>query len=98
MDMLKGMNVEVFGDGNPFSDPSWYQAFNSPYYNDTHKQIRAQFRQFTDEKLMPNVHEWDEAGSIPREIQLEAGKVGTLALCIVPLCKRCSVLLKCRQK
>jgi len=79
---LKGMNTEVFGEGLPFSDPSWYQAFNSPYYNDTHKSLRKLFRDFTEEKLMPNIHEWDEAGAIPREVQQEAGKLGTLALCI----------------
>lgn len=76
------MNTEVFGDGNPFSDPAWYQAYNSPYYNDTHKQVRKQFRDFTEEHLMGNVHEWDEAGVIPKEVYMAAGKEGALALCI----------------
>lgn len=80
--LLKGMNTEVFGDGNPFSDPAWYQAYNSPYYNETHKQVRKQFRDFTEEHLMGNVHEWDEAGVIPKEVYMAAGKEGALALCI----------------
>jgi len=80
--LLKGMNTEVYGDGNPFSDPAWYQAYNSPYYNDTHKQLRKKFRDFTEERLMPNVHDWDEAGQIPKEIYVEAGKQGALALCV----------------
>jgi len=80
--MLQGMNVEVFGEGIPFGDPSWYQAFNSPYYNETHKKVRQVFREFTDEHLMGEVHEWDEAGKIPEEIYIEAGKSGALPLCI----------------
>jgi len=40
--MLKGMNTEIYGEGHPFGDPSWYQAYNTPYYNDTHKQLLTQ--------------------------------------------------------
>jgi len=80
--ILKGMNVDVFGEGNPFGDPSWYQAYNSPYYNDTHKQLRKMFREYVDTHLMPNVHDWDENGVIPKEVYLHAGSAGTLALCI----------------
>lgn len=81
-DMMKNMNTEVFGDGNPFSDPGWYQAYNSPYYNDTHKKLRKFFRDYVEENLMANVHEWDEAGVIPKEIYKAAGENGTIALCI----------------
>jgi len=81
-DMLKNMNTEVFGDGNPFSDPGWYQAYNSPYYNDSHKKLRKFFRGYVEENLMANVHEWDEAGVIPKEIYKAAGENGTIALCI----------------
>lgn len=82
MDMLKGMNTEVYGDGNAFSDPAWYQSYNSPYYNDTHKKIRKIFREFTEEHLMSNVHDWDEAGVIPKEVYLKAGEAGAIALCL----------------
>ena len=80
--MLKGMNTEVYGEGHPFGDPSWYQAYNTPYYNDTHKQFRKLMREYVDEHIMGNVHDWDEKGTIPKEMYLEAGKQGTLALCI----------------
>jgi len=80
--MLKDMNTEVYGDGLPFSDPAWYQAFNSPYYNETHKTVRKVFRDFTDEHLMDNVHDWDEAGIIPAEIYVQCGKTGALPLCV----------------
>ncbi|CAE7556032.1 Trub1, partial [Symbiodinium necroappetens] len=80
--MLKGMNTEVYGEGHPFGDPSWYQAYNTPYYNDSHKQFRKLMREYVDEHIMSNVHDWDEKGVIPKEMYLEAGKQGTLALCI----------------
>ena len=80
--MLKGMNTEVYGEGHPFGDPAWYQAYNTPYYNDTHKQFRKLMREYVDEHIMGNVHDWDEKGTIPKEMYLEAGKQGTLALCI----------------
>jgi len=80
--MLKGMNTEVYGEGLAFGDPSWYQAYNSPYYNDTHKMIRKIFREFTDEHLMENIHDWDEDGKIPKEVYVEAGKAGAIPLCV----------------
>eukprot|EP00439_Symbiodinium_sp_Y106_P085038 s744_g27.t1 len=78
--MLKGMNTEVYGEGHPFGDPSWYQAYNMPYYNDSHKQFQKLMREYVDEHIMSNV--MDEKGVIPQEMYLEAGKQGTLALCI----------------
>jgi len=79
---FKGMNTEIFGDGYPFGDPSWYQAYNSPYYNDSHRSLRKHFRDFIEEHIMGNVHEWDEAGAIPKEVYLRAGASGALSLCI----------------
>lgn len=82
-EMLKSIgNTEVFGDGLPFGDPSWYQAYNSPYYNETHKELRKMLRDYVEEHIMPNVHQWDEEGVIPKEIYLSAGSKGALALCL----------------
>ncbi|CAJ1443617.1 unnamed protein product [Effrenium voratum] len=39
-------------------------------------------REYVDEHIMSNVHDWDEKGVIPKEMYLEAGKQGTLGLCI----------------
>ena len=43
------------------------QAYNTPYYNDTHKQFRKLMREYVDEHIMSNVHDWDEKGTIPKE-------------------------------
>jgi alkylation response protein AidB-like acyl-CoA dehydrogenase len=85
--MLKkmGVNVDTFGDMNAFGDPAWYQAFNNPgYYNDSHKQLRAKLREFVDEEIMGNVHQWDEEGQIPQEIYQKIAKLGMLPMCVGP--------------
>jgi alkylation response protein AidB-like acyl-CoA dehydrogenase len=78
----EGMNIEVFGEGLAFGDPSWYQAYNSPYYNETHKKVRKIMREFVDEHLMSEVFGWDEEGKIPAEIYKLAGESGAIPLCI----------------
>jgi len=65
---VKGRNTEIFGDGYPFGDPSWYQAYNSPYYNDSHRSLRKHFRDFIEEHIMGNVHEWGSWGNTERSL------------------------------
>ena len=63
----------------PFADPSWYQSHHSPYYNETHAALRAEVREWVDEKLEPYVTEWDEGKRVPEEIYKEMGDRGYLA-------------------
>ena len=77
----------LFGEGIPFGDPSWYQvinkdskkAFNSPYYNESHRKLRRFMRSFVDKELMPFCHEWDESGDyVPKAVFLRCGEAGIL--------------------
>mmetsp|Transcript_93308 Transcript_93308/g.237458 ORF Transcript_93308/g.237458 Transcript_93308/m.237458 type:complete len:453 (+) Transcript_93308:115-1473(+) len=78
-----GVNVSTFGDMNAFGDPNWYQAFNNPgFYNNTHKVLRATVREFVEAEIMPNVHEWDEAGVIPQEVYQKIGSLGLLPMTV----------------
>jgi len=78
-----GVNVDTYGDMNAFGDPCWYQAHNNPgFYNETHKKLRVIARNFVEEEVMPNVHEWDEAGRIPQEVYQNVGKVGLLPMTV----------------
>ncbi|KAH8702991.1 acyl-CoA dehydrogenase/oxidase [Phaeosphaeriaceae sp. PMI808] len=70
---------DSFGDIVPYADPSWYQTYHSPYFNETHVALREEIREWVEEKLMPNVNEWDEAKSVPDEIFRELGERGYLA-------------------
>ncbi|KAI9052684.1 hypothetical protein LZ554_004023 [Drepanopeziza brunnea f. sp. 'monogermtubi'] len=71
--------LEPFGELIPFADPSWYQGFHSPYYNETHAALREEIREWVNEKVEPFVAEWDEAKKVPDEIYKEMGTRGYLA-------------------
>ncbi|KAF3059310.1 Acyl-CoA dehydrogenase [Daldinia childiae] len=71
--------LEPFGALIPFADPSWYQGFHSPYFNESHVALRAEIREWVERDIEPNVTEWDEKKEVPREIFLEAGRRGYLA-------------------
>ncbi|KAF4716200.1 Isobutyryl-CoA dehydrogenase, mitochondrial, partial [Perkinsus olseni] len=62
-----GVNTDVFGDANAFGDPYWYQASNSPFYNESHRKLREYVRGLFEKEIMPHVFEWDENLEIPRE-------------------------------
>ncbi|KAI1082415.1 acyl-CoA dehydrogenase NM domain-like protein [Whalleya microplaca] len=71
--------LEPFGAQIPFADPSWYQSYHSPYFNESHAALRAEIREWVESDIEPNVTEWDEKKEVPREIFLEAGRRGYLA-------------------
>ncbi|MEL7155923.1 MAG: acyl-CoA dehydrogenase family protein [Actinomycetota bacterium] len=49
---------------------------SSPFYNEDHEAYRQVVRQFTQNEITPYVHEWDEAGEVPRELYKKAGAIG----------------------
>lgn len=50
----------------PYGDPTWYQDWKSPYYNDSHRKWRAAIREFVETQIMPFCHEWDEKKAVPQ--------------------------------
>lgn len=71
--------LEAFGAQIPFSDPSWYQNYHSPYYNESHAALRAEVREWVETEIEPHVTEWDEAKKVPDEIYKQMGERGYLA-------------------
>ncbi|OQO12592.1 hypothetical protein B0A48_02054 [Cryoendolithus antarcticus] len=71
--------LDAFGDMVPYADPSWYQSWHSPYFNQTHADLRDEVRAWIEEEIMPNVTEWDEAKKVPDEIYKALGQKGYLA-------------------
>ncbi|KAI9012669.1 acyl-CoA dehydrogenase/oxidase [Phycomyces nitens] len=67
-----------FGEGLPYSDPTWYQDWNSPFYTESHIRLRKEVRQFVDTEITPFCHEWSEAKAIPRSIIKRAAELGLL--------------------
>ncbi|KAK7204721.1 putative acyl-CoA dehydrogenase [Myxozyma melibiosi] len=70
---------EAYGDMIPFGDPSWYQSYYSPYYNESHVALRNEVREWVESALEPNAGEWDEKKEVPPEIYHEMGRRGYLA-------------------
>lgn len=50
------------------------------YFNETHEQVRTTIRKFVAEHIAPDVHEWEEAGTFPRELYRQAGEAGILGI------------------
>ncbi|GME26591.1 Cytochrome b5 [Neofusicoccum parvum] len=71
--------LDDFGDMIPFADPSWYQTYHSPYFNQTHADLRAEVREWVENEIIPNVTDWDEAKKVPDEIYKAMGEKGYLA-------------------
>lgn len=61
--------------GPPWSEPSWL-TLASPYYNESHRQLRDKLRAYYDENVIPYMLEWEEQGDVPEEIRLAYARSG----------------------
>lgn len=52
--------------------------YRSPYYNETHAALRQEVREWIDEKIEPNLNEWEETKNIPPAVYKEMGTKGFL--------------------
>ena len=53
---------------------------NSPFYTEDHEAFRDVVRRFVQTEIEPFAHEWDEAGTFPRELYEKAAAIGLLGL------------------
>ncbi|KAJ6080176.1 hypothetical protein N7467_009929 [Penicillium canescens] len=74
-----GAPQDPYGDLIPFADPSWYQGYASPYFNDSHAALRDEVRQWVESEIEPYVTEWDEGKEVPPHIYKQMGERGYLA-------------------
>eukprot|EP00930_Biecheleria_cincta_P100608 TRINITY_DN92219_c0_g1_i1.p1 TRINITY_DN92219_c0_g1~~TRINITY_DN92219_c0_g1_i1.p1 ORF type:complete len:543 (+),score=90.59 TRINITY_DN92219_c0_g1_i1:177-1805(+) len=52
----------------------------SPYYDESHHQLREAARSFFDAQIAPNAKAWDDAGDLPsKDIDLTCGNAGIFA-------------------
>lgn len=77
---------EIFGSPVPFAEPSWYGALGhtSPYYNDSHRKLRAFTRKYVD-SWIDYAGEWEERGQVPDEVYQRHSKMGFTACFIQPI-------------
>jgi hypothetical protein len=57
-----------FGCASPYAEPLWYSRNTSPYYNDSHRRLRAAVRQYVDEEILPYAFDWEQAGQVPDKV------------------------------
>jgi acyl-CoA dehydrogenase len=52
-------------------------------FNEDHEMFRASVRRFIEKEIAPYHEQWEQAGCVPRELWLKAGRAGMLC-CTVP--------------
>jgi len=50
------------------------------YFDPSHQLVRDSVRRFVDREILPDIDEWEEAESFPRELYLKAGAAGILGI------------------
>lgn len=70
----------------PYAESSfWQKGFHSPYFNESHRQLRQMMRAFIEREVMPDAEENEEQGRHPTlELYQKMGKAGILAARIGP--------------
>lgn len=49
----------------PFSEPAWLGGLESPYYNESHRNLQSYVRKYIDDNIMPHALEWEAKGDCP---------------------------------
>lgn len=86
---LKGSKVpaKVLGASGvvPFSEPSFWHGWKSPFFNQSHKDFRTAVRAFMDEHIAPKATSMDDMDKAPtKEMFKLAGAFGLLACRLGP--------------
>ncbi|KAL6229053.1 hypothetical protein BDW75DRAFT_250194 [Aspergillus navahoensis] len=88
------MASQAFGNPNPWSEPAWYNALASPYYNDSHRALRKYVRDYIQKYVEPHAEEWEHEGRVPKEEIIRCARAG-LAFQDMPAKYRPGVGLPC---
>ena len=61
--------VESFGDPEPWAEPAWYNALDSPYYDESHRALRKYIRAYLEEHVIPFAEDWEKEGKVPLKVR-----------------------------
>ncbi|KAJ6194061.1 LOW QUALITY PROTEIN: acyl-CoA dehydrogenase [Bipolaris maydis] len=70
--------LRYFGSTIPYAEPPWAQGKPSPYYNDSHRQLRSAMRDWVEKELMPVLEDCEASAQIPDAIYQKAAVAGVL--------------------
>ncbi|CAK7200188.1 hypothetical protein SEUCBS139899_002879 [Sporothrix eucalyptigena] len=68
----------LFGSKLPYAEAPWARGCPSPYYRDSHRQLRQAMRSWVDKHLIPHVEQWEDAASLPDDLYQQAADDGLL--------------------
>ena len=74
--MTPPAKTETFGNLGPWAEPSWCGSLASPYYNQSHRQLRDALRRYIDDNIKPHMLEWEEKGEAPEDARLKWARSG----------------------
>lgn len=57
----------------PFADPAWHKNTSLPNFKDSHRKLQSYIRQYIDEYVIPNAHEWEANGEVSEEVGVGGG-------------------------
>lgn len=49
-----------FGSEVEYAEPAWYQGLPTPFYDESHVELRERVRSFVERELVPHASAWDE--------------------------------------
>ena len=62
----------------PFAEPPWLNGLPSPYYNDGHRRLERECRQFIGKHLTDHALEWETAEEVPSHVFRKFAKANML--------------------
>ncbi|KAJ5390798.1 acyl-CoA dehydrogenase NM domain-like protein [Penicillium cataractarum] len=69
----------------PFADPLWLNRYYTPYYNQSHRRLQTEVREYVDTHIAPFCEEWEKQGFVPPEVQRRHAELGYTAVASFPL-------------
>ncbi|OOQ91691.1 acyl-CoA dehydrogenase [Penicillium brasilianum] len=69
----------------PFADPLWLNRYYTPYYNQSHRRLQKEVREYVDTHIAPFCEEWEKQGFVPPEVQRRHAELGYTAVASFPL-------------
>ncbi|KAK5318112.1 hypothetical protein LTR93_008157 [Exophiala xenobiotica] len=69
----------------PYADPPWLSRDISPYYNESHRRLQREAREYVSTHITPFCAEWEAQGSVPQQVILNHARLGYMAVSVYPL-------------
>lgn len=60
----------------PWAEPAWLDSLESPYYDDSHRDLQVYARKYIEENIMPYALQWEADGDCPEEAKTAYIKSG----------------------